>query len=135
MKSYSLDLRRHIVEAYDCGEGSVRELAALFGVGPNTVQRYLTRRRVYGDVAPQPHGGGPDRVMRRVDERALRTMVAQKNDRTDAEYAALLAERTGRHVSRRTINRTWSRLGFTRKKKVLHATERDGTRPARRPAR
>src|SRR5687768_9726649 len=119
MKPYSLDLRWRIVAAYDRGEGSVRELAALFGVGPNTVQRYLTRRRVRGDVAPAPHRGGPRRVLRRTDERVLRALVAEKNDRTDAEYATLLAARTGRHVSRRTINKAWSRVGYTRKKKVL----------------
>jgi transposase len=72
-------------------------------------------------------------LLRRTDERALRTLVAAKNDRTDAEYAQSLAQRTGRHASRRTINRTWQRLGFTRKKKVLHATERD--RPEVRRAR
>ena len=89
------------------------------------MQRYLTQYRQTGSVAPAPHGGGPRRVLRRADERALRALVTAHNDRTDAEYAARLAARTGRRVSPRTINRTWRRLGFTRKKKSLHATERD----------
>jgi len=125
MKAYSLDLRQLLVAAYDRGEGSVRDLAAAFGVGKNTVQRYLSRRRATGSVAPAPHGGGPRRVLGRADERALRALRRAQNDRTDAEYAALLAARTGRRVSRRTICRTWARLGITRKAKVLHASERD----------
>jgi transposase len=125
MKPYSLDLRELIVAAYDRGEGSVRDLAEVFGVGRNTVQRYLTRRRLLGSVAPAPHGGGPRRALRGTDERALRALVRECNDRTDAEYATLLEARTRRHVSRRTINRTWQRLGYTRKAKVLHANERD----------
>jgi transposase-like protein len=36
MSLYSLDLRRKIVDAYDRGEGSVRDLAERFDVAPNT---------------------------------------------------------------------------------------------------
>jgi transposase len=125
MKPYSLDLRQKIVEAYDRGEGSVRELAERFMVSPNTVQNYLTRRRRTGDLAPAPHGGGPPRLLKRDQERVLLALQRAHNDRTDAEYAKLFTQRTGMHVSRRTINRAWRRLGITRKKKVLHASERD----------
>ena len=52
-------------------------------------------------------------------------MVREKNDRTDVEYARLLARRTGLHVSRKVINQAWRRLGVTRKKKALHAAEQD----------
>ena len=103
----------------------MRDLAERFAVAPNTVQNYLNQRRRTGHLAPAPHGGGPPRRLRRADMRALCALVAGQNDRTDAEYAQLLAQRTGCRVSRRTICRMWRRLGFTRKKKVLHATERD----------
>ena len=125
MWAYGPDLRQRIVNAYDNGEGSIRELADRFAVSPNTVQNYVTQRRVTGQLAPARHTGGPPRALRLADESALRALVAEQNDRTDAEYAALLAARTGCDVSARTINRAWRRLGFTRKKKVLHATEQD----------
>lgn len=125
MKPYSLDLRQRIVDAYDRGEGSVREIAAQFSVAPNTVQNYLALQRCTGELTPLPHRCGPPRLLKRRHERALFALLHAQNDRTDAEYAQSLAERTGLHVSRRTINRTWWRLGVTRKKKVLHATERD----------
>jgi transposase len=52
-------------------------------------------------------------------------LLREQNDRTDAEYARRLAQHTGLRVSPQTINRAWRRLGITRKKKVLHATEQD----------
>lgn len=125
MKSYSLDLRQKIVDAYERGEGSVRDLAERFDVVPNTVQNYLTRHRRTGSLAPSPHGGGPPRLLKRVHERALLALLREQNDRTDAEYARRLAQRTGVAASRCTVNRAWRRLGVTRKKKVLHATEQD----------
>ena len=120
-----MDLRRKIVDAYDRGEGSVRDLAERFDVAPNTVQNYLTRRRQTGGLTPLPHGGGPPRRLGRRHERVLLELLREQNDRTDAEYARRLVQRTGLRVSPRTINRAWRRLGVTRKKKVLHATERD----------
>src|SRR5262245_11812177 len=125
MKPYDLDLRLRIVAAYFGGEGSIRELAERYDVAATTVQNYVTRWRRTGSCAPAPHGGGSPRRLQPTDERALRALVATQNDRTDAEYAALLAQRTGRVVSRRTLNRAWPRLGITRKKKVLWAAEQD----------
>ena len=125
MKPYSLDLRQKIIDAYDRGEGSVRDLAERFEVAPNTVQNYLTRRRHTKSLAPAPHGGGPPRQMQRRHDRALLALLREQNDRTDAEYARRLAKRTGLRVTRCAINRAWRRLGVTRKKKVLHATEQD----------
>lgn len=117
MRPYSLDLRARIVAAYARGEGTVRELAAQFGVDPSTVPRYRMRLRTAGTVAPRPHGGG---VPRRLGGRALHVLTGllrERNDRTDAEYAALLAARAAVDVSARTINRTWARLRITRKTK------------------
>lgn len=120
MHSYSYDLRARIVAAYERGEGSVRALAEQFEVDPSTVQRYRRLCRSTGDVAPRPHGGGVERALSPRDLRALEALRAAHNDRTDAEYAEALAQRTGACVSARTINRTWGRLGITRKKKSTH---------------
>jgi transposase len=124
MRAYSVDLRQRIVDAYARGEGSVRELAAQFGVDPSTVQRYRQRVRTAHTVAPRPHGGGVPRRVRGHVLRVLQGLRARQNDRTDAEYAAALAARTGVAVSRRTINRTWARQRVTYKKNAA----RDRTR-------
>jgi len=49
----SLDLRERIIEAYENGEGSIRELAHRFKVGFATVWRLLKRYRTAGEIAPQ----------------------------------------------------------------------------------
>jgi transposase len=117
MGPYSLDLRERIVDAYHRKEGSVRELADRFSVGVNTVQRYLSLQRQTGALQPRPHTGGPPRLIDAQALQTVRALLQEKNDRTDAEYAEAFGRCTGLRVSRRTMNRTWQRLGVTRKKK------------------
>jgi transposase len=128
MHAYPIELRQRIVDAYDRGEGSVRELAERFAVEARTVQRYLTRRRQTGMLTPEPHGGGHPRALNAKDERALRALMREKCDRTDQDYAKRLSQKIGRPVTRQAVNRAWKRMGITRKKKDLHATERDEPR-------
>ena len=45
MKAYSTDLRRKIVSAYEQGEGTLDEVAALFDIGRWSVARYLRLHR------------------------------------------------------------------------------------------
>ena len=125
MRPYSIDLREKIIQAYDRGDGSLRQIAREFGVAKSTLQSYLSRRRDTGSVAPAPHGGGRARLLGPLHLAVLLALREFENDRTDAEYAAWLERMTGQHVSRRTLNKTWQRLGITRKKKVLHASEQD----------
>ena len=69
MGPLSLDLRVRIVEAYERGEGSVRELAERFMVAPKSVQTYRKLWKVTGSVLPRPHGGGRGR---KIDDALLR---------------------------------------------------------------
>ena len=131
MTTYSLDLRARIVAAYEAGEGSVRELAERFAVNPSTVQRYLTRRRASGTLTPDAHGGGRSRTIDAEGERVLRQLLRERRDRTDHDYAQRLSERLGRTISRQAVQRTWARMGITRKKKDLHASEQDEPRVQR----
>jgi transposase len=122
MRPYGLDLRTKILEAYERGEGSVRTLARLFGVTPNTVQNYRTRVRVTGRLEPDPHAGG---VPPRIDDahrEEVRALVAEKPDATVAELAKLFARRARIRVSRPTMGRVLQALGLTRKKKRFMRT-------------
>ena len=51
MKAYSLDLRQRVVQADDRSEGSLEEVAALFGRGLTCVKKVLRQRRETGDLA------------------------------------------------------------------------------------
>jgi len=43
MKPYSLDLRQRIIDSYTNGEGSIRQLAVRYKLGPDCVRRLLKR--------------------------------------------------------------------------------------------
>jgi transposase len=126
MRPYSEDLRERIVEAYEAGEGSVRELAKRFAVDPGTVQNYLNLKRETGDVRPRPHGGGTEPKLDAAGVQLVGTVVQEKNDRTHAEIAKELETRIQVKVSRATVWRALERLGLKRKKKRFVRASRLG---------
>src|SRR6266508_2815274 len=61
--AYSVDLRERVVRAFEVGEMTDHEVAALFGIGEATVHRWKRRRRETGSLDPLPHkSGNPPRV-------------------------------------------------------------------------
>ena len=117
MRPYALDLRTRIVNAYDNEEGSVRELADLFAVTPNTVQNYLNLRRATGSLEPRPSGGGGAEPL--INEHGLedvRRLVDERPDASESELAHEFEQRHGISVSRATMGRARRRLGMSRKK-------------------
>jgi transposase len=125
MKPYSNDLREKIITAYQNGEGSLRRLAQRFSVSLNFVWLLVDRFRKTGQVDPKPHGGGSKRIILGKRADTLRQLVKAHPDATLAELRERLQKATGVVVSRSTLALTLKRLGYTRKKKTLHATERD----------
>lgn len=125
MTTYSLDLRRKIIAALERGVGSQRAVADLLGVSLSFVERLLQRRRATGSLAPLPHAGGPPRLLDDADERVIRQRLEQQADSTLDELVEAVAERSGKPVSRATLGRAVQRLNLPRKKKTLHAAERD----------
>lgn len=113
---YSLDLRERVVAAHLAGEGSYRELAARFGVGPASVSRWLGRYRRTGSVAPDPHGGGNPGLIPDEQLPVLRAIVDQHGDATQDELCDLWVEAVGIEVSRSVIARALPRADITRKK-------------------
>jgi transposase len=55
---YDVALRERTVKAYERGEGSYADLAALLNVDHWTLERWVARWRKTGSVAPRPKGGG-----------------------------------------------------------------------------
>jgi transposase len=121
MRPYSADLRERIVAAVDRHEHSLRQLARLFGVSLSFLVRLLQRRRRTGSVQPRPHGGGAGR---RLDEPTIGRLLELVRQQPDATLAEL-RDRLGVPCCLMTIARALWRAGITRKKKTLHADERD----------
>jgi transposase len=127
MRAYSLDLRERIVAAVERGEQSIRQIARLFSVSLSCVVRLLQRKRRTGSVQPKPHGGVPPRKLDAAAEARLLELVRAQPDATLAE----LRDRLGIPCSLMTIARVLQRHRITRKKKTLHAQERDSPRVQR----
>ena len=121
MKPLSDDLRERILAAVDHREGSRRQLAARFAVNVSTITRLLQLRRQTGSIAPRPHAGGKPPTLDHDGLERLRGLVREDPDATLEQ----LRQRLGIAGSIMIVWRGLKALGITRKKKTLHAAERD----------
>jgi transposase len=127
MGPYSMDLRERVIAAVDAHEGSLRQLARRYRIGTSTLTRWLRRRRRWGTIAPKPHGGGHPSALDAAARCRLRAAVRKQPDATLEE----LAQRIGVPCSRMAIFRALKKLRISRKKKSLHARQRDSRRVRR----
>ena len=121
MRAYSNDLRERIVIAVERGELSIRQIAHLFSVSLSCIVRLLQHVRRTGSVQPKAHAGVPTRKLDAAAEARLLELVRAQPDATLAE----LRDRLGIPCCLMTIARALQRHKITRKKKTLHAQERD----------
>jgi transposase len=112
MEAYSMDLRERVIEAYDAGRGSSRQLAQVFGVSSAWIRKLLWLRRETGTVAAKMYRRGPrPRLNARQLER-LADLVGQHPDATLAD----LRRRLRVNCSLVTIHRALVKLGMSYKK-------------------
>jgi transposase len=117
MASYSLDLRKRIIDAVEGGVGSKRALARLFGVDESFIYKLLRQKRERGDLAPLPHGGGARAKLTEPARVLLAELVGQTPDATLAELGEELKKKARIKVSPSTVCRGLQALGLTRKKR------------------
>lgn len=121
MRPYSDDLRIRIIGAIERGEESWRQIARRFDVHVSFVIRLVRSYRETGTVQPRPHGGGRKPALGPEQLERLRELLRDRPDATLEE----LRQALGASCSTMAIVRALKKLGLTRKKKVLHAAERD----------
>jgi transposase len=121
MGPYSKDLRERVAAAVDHGEGSQREIARRFRVSLTFVSRLLRRRRDAGTLDPKPHGGGPAPALGPDEQQRLHQLIGEQPDATLEQLRQL----GGFTCSLTTLWRELRRRDLTRKKKTLHADQRD----------
>lgn len=112
---YPEELRIRAVSAYESGEGSIVDVAALFGIGEATLKRWVWRHRATGGVEPQARGGGNPSP---VDLERLQNLLAEESDATTWELTASynVGLRGRARVHRSSILRALKRLGYVFKK-------------------
>lgn len=126
MAPYSLDLRRKVVQACERGAGSQRQVAELFGVSRAFVEKLLKRLRETGDLAPQPHAGGPSSRLDAQAQQSLRDWLREQPDLTLAELIERLDTGLGIRIGDSRLSLVLRRLGLPRKKS--HSTPASATK-------
>jgi transposase len=57
-KPLPVEFRRKVVDAYNAGDGTMKELAQRFCISFKSVVRWIDFDRFTNDISPKPHGGG-----------------------------------------------------------------------------
>jgi transposase len=112
---YDVALRQRAVLAYERGEGSYAQVAALFALHQRTLERWVARWRIAESVEPQPRGGG---WCSPIDVAVLRVLVREVPDATIHEMCAEYNRRVRRaqRTTPASFHRALVRAGFVVKK-------------------
>ena len=118
-KAYSIDLRQKIVDAYDRGGISQRNLARQFGVDKSFVQKLLKQRRETNSITPKVRLNQTPPKLKEEHRAILAEIVEANNDATLAELCEQIFQSTGIRVGITTMHNTLKKLEITVKKNSL----------------
>jgi len=113
-KPYSYDLRQKVIQAIELDGMKKSEAATTFGISRNTINLWLQRKAQTGDYKALPNHP-PGNGHKITDWEKFSQFVEVYGDKTQVEMANLWSET----ISARTISRALSKIGFTRKKKLM----------------
>ncbi|WP_162182902.1 helix-turn-helix domain-containing protein [Neosynechococcus sphagnicola] len=120
-------MRQKIVDAYETGNISQRQLAKNFGVALSFIQTLLKHYREQGSIVPKVRTQQTPTKLNAEQLEVLRQLVETQPDATLAELREQLREKTGVLIGVATVDRMVRlKLGFTFKKKPLPHEERNG---------
>lgn len=126
MKPYSLDFRQKVVEAYEAGGISQRQLAKNFRVTVSFVQDLLKQKRELGTIAPKVRTQQTPTKLNAEQLEILKQLVEEQPDATLAEFQERLHQKTGVLISIATMDRMIRlKLKLTVKKKSLSRQKRN----------
>ena len=118
MKAYSLDLRQKIVESYESGGITQRQLATQFRVSTFFVVKVLGLYRRGEQLQAKKRGGRVKPILTGEMREYLRNQLALQNDLTLPELSCRIRERFGLTVSTPTLCRALQQMNLRRKKRL-----------------
>ena len=116
-RAWSLDLRRRAVDAYENGEGTLKEVAERFCIGRTTLCDLLRRQRTTNSLAPSPVRGHPPRRVDEAGRELIKEIVMAKPDGTLAELTLAYNARAKKAIGRTTFGCEVRAMKLTLKKK------------------
>lgn len=119
MKAYSLDLREKIVESYEAGGITQRQLAAQFRVSTFFVVKVLGLHRRGENLAAKRRGGRVKPILTEQMREYLRDQLRAQNDLSLSELSDRINKRFGLTVSTPTLCRALKKMNLRRKKRVF----------------
>jgi transposase len=114
-KPYDVAFRGRAVAAYEAGEGGYHDLAALFGIGYRTLQRWVAQYRATESITPLPRGGGWQSPIEII---VLHAVVRERPDGTSEELCREYNRRVDRveRTNPTSFRRAMKRQGYVLKK-------------------
>ncbi len=122
--SYSGDLRRRVIAAWEAHVGSQRHLTQRFKVSLSFVRNLLRHYRQNGEIEAKQRGGYQKPTIQDEHLSMIKSWVEEKNDLLLSELCDRLAESTGIRVSIPTMHRAVEKLDLHCKKKVFTQVSR-----------
>jgi transposase len=117
MKPFSNDMRSRIIEAYNSGRGSMREVAEQFGVCSQTVNNWIQRFRTSGSFEPMLVTPGPAAKIREEHYPIIYRMVKTNSDATLKQYCSIFYQETKIQVSTTKMCQVLKKLKLKLKKR------------------
>lgn len=119
------EARELLVRGYEATHDA-EGIAKAYSVSKWTVYRLVEQKRKTGTVALRTSLRGRKPLLTEEDRARIRASIEERPDITNEELRETLELKT----SYSTVERAVKKMGYTYKKKSLHATERERTRCA-----
>lgn len=116
MQPYSLDLRQKIVDIYNDGKLSQRQIAKQFRVAYSFVRKLVKQYRETGNIQPKQRTEQTPTKLNADQLHQLQLIIEAKNDATLAELCDLLEQAVGVRIGVSTMFRMVEKLDLTLKK-------------------
>ena len=122
---YSTDLRLRVINAYEKGKKTQKEIAELFGLGIATFNRYWKQYKETGDVTPAEYKRGRKAAVDKKQMFRIKELILQKPDASLNELCQRYNRARNEKIGISIMFRVVCKLGFRRKKKSLYAEQQD----------
>lgn len=117
------EAREMMIKAYE-KTGNAKEVAECYGVDVSTVYRLEWQKKATGSVKLRTNQRGRKALLSEKEISEIDKLVQKQPDITIDE----IIEKLQLHASNETVRRTVIQMGYVRKKKSFHASERERPR-------